>query len=807
MRIHLIGHAHLDPVWLWDWREGMREALATFRSAARLMAEHADYRFVASSAAFYAWIKRLDPQLIQEIRKYVRAGRWELVGGWWVEADENLPSGEGLIRQGIYGSRLFSGLFGEHVSVGFNPDAFGHPSSLPRILRALGQTTFFFMRPGPGEKSLPLPVFRWRSSDGSEVVAVRILSYNATTADVERKISAVVDESREAGLPAGVCFYGIGDHGGGPTRELLALLDGLELQGVELVYSTPSGFLRELLGRTKQLPVVEDELRHHAVGCYSVDRRVKLRNRRAEHALLALERWQTVRWLAGGRAPDFRGLESAWRKVLFNQFHDILAGTSIRSASGEARAALDGVLTYADEELEFALRHLAAEVSVPWPEGGFVVFNPWPWPVKAPLEFEYVAGPEEDHQTVVTPAGRAVPLQPVRRSDVTNLPRSRWVAVDEIPALGYKVYTLSSRATGAWNPGEEARVRLPRLENGLVHLEVEPESGSWNRLTLANQRSNFLAGAACVPVATRDDSDTWSHGIEGYEGPERSFRFAGSTVTEEGPVRVALRTDWKLGCSRVYITNRVYTQLPGVFVDVDVNWQQRRSVLRLLFPLDLENPVSVAEEPYGCVRREATGAEMSCQQWIAVEGTEPGSGKQRGVLVVNDGLWSYSLKGNLLRLTLLRSPVYAHHEPAKLSRGEIYDHLDLGRHLFRFWLLPYDGDLNALAPFRLASFFNLGVRVVKVPGHDGWRPGTGSWLQVEPENVLVSVVKKGFQRSELVLRCFETAGKASDVKVRSELLGFEGQFEIGPHELKTVSARQKGNRLVFRNLTALEDPL
>ncbi len=800
-------------MWLWNWREGLREALATFRSAVDLMAEHPDYRFVASSAAFYEWAKRLDFRLLQAIRRRVREGRWEPVGGWWVEADENLPGGEGLLRQGIYGQKLFAELFGEHVSVAFNPDAFGHPSSLPRILRALGQTAFFFMRPSDVEKPLPSPVFRWRSSDGSEVMAVRIRSYNATTADVEPKISAVVDETRWAGLPAGVCFYGVGDHGGGPNRELLGLLDELrEKSSAELVYSTPSAYLRSLDPVLPELPVIQEELRHHAVGCYSVDRGIKLRNRRAEHALLALERWQTVNWLANGQRPDVAALEDAWHTVLFNQFHDILAGTSIREAAEEARRALDGVLAYADEEQEFTLRRLAAQTPVPWPEGGFVVFNPWPWDVRAPVEFEYMRESMDEASgkpsALVTPDGEATLTQAVRRSDVTDLPRSRWVAVVDVPALGYKVLRLADLPSGKSGRRQELRVTATTLENRWLRLEIDPDGGFWHRLGSVEGENNLLNGPACLPVALKDRSDTWSHGVTSYVGRERGFRFLGLKIVEEGPVRVGVRTRWQLGCSRVEITNRLYADLPGVFVDVDVNWQTPRSVLQLLFSLSLEDAGSVAEEPYGWVERRRTHGEVPCQQWLAAEGRDPALEERRGLLVVNDGLWSYSLRSDVLRLTLLRSPLYAQHDPAKPQRRESYDVLDLGEHRFRFWVLPYSEELSTVSPFRLASVFNLGLRVVKMPGQAGSGPDTGSWLRVEPDNVLVTVVKKGFHRSELVLRCFETAGRKTQVKVHSEFLELNGSFEIGPHELATVAVRRSGGgSLEFVKLNALEEPL
>ncbi|MDZ7373978.1 MAG: alpha-mannosidase, partial [candidate division KSB1 bacterium] len=332
-QIHLIANAHIDPVWLWDWREGLREILATFAAACSLIEEHAEYRFTASSASFYRRVQELDPPLLERIRQHVAEKRWAVVGGWWVEPDVNIPCGEALIRQGVYGKRFFHTLLGCDVKVAFNPDTFGHPEGLPKILGALGQDTYVFMRPGEREKPLP-PLFRWRSADGSEVLAIRVLyGYGSDGQELVRKLRRLWELLESLDLPALACFYGTGDHGGGPGRESLRILEEVRRQGaIPLVHSDPIGYREAVRAAEGQLPVVQDELQHHARGCYSVNRRIKLRNRRAEHALLAMERWAALAWRVLGERYPQEPLEAHWQELLFWQFHDVLAGTCIEAA-------------------------------------------------------------------------------------------------------------------------------------------------------------------------------------------------------------------------------------------------------------------------------------------------------------------------------------------------------------------------------------------------------------------------------------------------------------------------------------------
>ena len=196
-RFHMIGNAHIDPVWLWPWSEGMSVVLSTFRSALDRMNENPDFTFTASSAQFYEWVAETDPKMLEEIRKRVEEGRWAVVGGWWVEPDVNIPNGESLVRQGLYSQRLFQQLFGRIAQIGYNPDSFGHPGTLPQILKLQGMHAYVFMRPQSHEKKLPADLFWWEGADGTRLLTYRIPFSYGDSGPVQKGLRHFISDLQE----------------------------------------------------------------------------------------------------------------------------------------------------------------------------------------------------------------------------------------------------------------------------------------------------------------------------------------------------------------------------------------------------------------------------------------------------------------------------------------------------------------------------------------------------------------------------------------------------------------------------------
>jgi alpha-mannosidase len=289
--VHLVLNAHIDPVWLWPWQSGLDEVLATCRSACDRLDNNPDIVFTRGEAWAYDVVERTDPELFARISAHVTAGRWEIVGGWWIQPDCNLPTALGLQRQIELGRDYFQSRFGQFPRVGFNVDSFGHAAALPGLMRRYGQDRYVMMRPQEHEKALPARLFRWRGQEnGEEVTTFRIARAYATRDVTAEHILASLE-----GLPAGIshtmCFVGVGDHGGGPTeRQIQWCRDHTEVfDGCRLEFSSPSRFFDAVSQDAADLPLVTGELQHHAVGCYSVSRAIKVAVRRAEETLAQAE--------------------------------------------------------------------------------------------------------------------------------------------------------------------------------------------------------------------------------------------------------------------------------------------------------------------------------------------------------------------------------------------------------------------------------------------------------------------------------------------------------------------------------------
>jgi alpha-mannosidase len=444
-QLYMIGNAHLDPVWLWQWQEGFQEAKATFRSALDRMKEYDDFVFTSSSAAMYEWVERSDPAMFEEIRQRVKEGRWVIVGGWWIQPDCNIPGGESFVRQGLYGQRYFKEKFGVIAKVGYNVDSFGHNGMLPQILKKSGMDYYVMMRPMPNEKGLPGRLFRWRSDDGSEVLTFRIMyEYLSWGKDLENHVRRVLGEFREP-LNDLMFFYGVGNHGGGPTKENIESIR--RLNGREdlpkLVFAAPDRYFRDMENKGPG---------------------IKQWNRRAENKLIAAEKFSALAyWLTGQPYPAAE-LKQAWKSVLFNQFHDILAGTSIEPAYDDALYLYGEAMAIGDRVLNYAIQSLSWRIGIEQDESmlPIVVFNPHAWASRVNVELE--VGGIKPNAVLLDDQGRPVPFQTVK-SLAAARGRFRLSFMADLPPMGYRVYKLVKESESIRPVGETLAFVLGGGEN------------------------------------------------------------------------------------------------------------------------------------------------------------------------------------------------------------------------------------------------------------------------------------------------------------------------------------------------------
>ena len=776
-KLHMIGNAHIDPVWLWQWPEGYQEVRATFRSALDRMDEYPDFVFTHTSVLFLQWVEESDPEMFEQIRERIAEGRWQVVGGWWIEPDCNIPGGESFVRQGLYGQRYLREKFGITSTTGANLDSFGHNASLPQILRKSGMDSYVFLRPKPEENAaLPGPLFWWEAADGSRVLAYRIPhEYCAPRDDlgdhVEKSLATLPD-----GLDELAVFYGVGNHGGGPTRANLDSIARLNEDGDGPHLELSS--LRQFFDAVAEddLPVWRGELQYHATGCYTTHSGIKRWNRRAENLLQRAEKWSAVADALGAQPYPLQELAEAWQLLLFNQFHDTLAGTSIEPAYEDARDQIGHASSIAALAFNRAVQSIARQITIPYEEATrpLIVFNPHPWPLRTDVELEY-NWLTADGVRLVDADGASVPMQLTRSLTTMSANRARLVFPADVPPLGYRVYTVH---TGSAD-GMQLKASDTTLENDHVLLELDPSTGRIVRLVHKESGADVAAPSARHAVVVEDVSDTWGHEVIAYDQEIGEFECTSVRLIENGPVRAIVRVESRFGDS--LLREDYALSANGTYVDVNVvlDWHEELKLLKLRYATSIDDARATIETPYGHLEREPNGHEDPGQSWVDV------SGADRGLAVVNDAKSGYDVRGGDIGISAVRSPVWAWHDPCELEADGDFDYMDQGRQRFRVRLVPHAGDWRAAGVVRLAAELNQPPFAMLESYHDGPFPSQSSYASDGGDDVVVTVVKQAEDGDAFVVRAFETSGRDAHATIELPFLGRTIDADFGANEIKT----------------------
>ncbi|WP_219836986.1 alpha-mannosidase [Paenibacillus sp. R14(2021)] len=784
-KLYMIGNAHLDPVWLWPWQEGFQETKATFRSALDRMKEYDDFIFTSSSAQNYEWVEQNDPAMFREIQVRVAEGRWVIVGGWWIQPDCNIPSGESFVRQGLYGQRYFKKKFGVTAKVGYNVDSFGHFGMMPQILKKSGMDYYVMMRPMPNEKGLPGRLFKWESDDGSQVLAFRILfEYCSWGKDLENHIRRCETELR-APFDQLMSFYGVGNHGGGPTRENIDSIKRLqkEQDDVELVFSSPNAFFEDMERQNLPLPVVHDDLQHHASGCYAAHSGVKQWNRRAENLMATAEKISSIAaWTTGQPYP--KDYDRAWKNILFNQFHDILAGTSIETAYDDARNEYGEALAIASRGLNFAVQSLSWNIHIEEEENmkPIVVFNPHAWESRVNVEVE--VGSLKDEHVLIDDEGRPVAFQRIQPSATSN-GRYRLSFIAGLPSLGYRVYRLTSNPSALKAMASPVKANDYSMENGRFRIEFDPNTGYIVSLRDKHHDVEVFRNAAARPVVIEDKSDTWSHNVFHFNNVIGAFTASRVQLVEHGPVKSVIRVTSDYGRSSLVQDFTMYAELDHIDVKATIDWREQFKMLKLVFPVNLIFTRQSYEQPYGYIERAHNGEEEPGQSWIDYSGITRDTSKVYGVSLINDSKYSYSIHNKEMAITLLRSPIYAHHDPLVPSDTGHYSFIDQGIQTLHYAILPHEGTWETAGTVKRAAELNQRPITVIETYHKGELPQRDSYLSVDVDNVLVSVLKKSEDNDDLILRAYETAKTSTRAVIALPKWNRRIEADFGPCEIKT----------------------
>ncbi len=809
-KVHLIGNAHLDPIWLWRWQEGCNEVMQTFRSALDRLNEYDDFVFTCSSAAYYQWVEELDPDMFKEIQQRVEEGRWCIVNGWWVQPDCNMPSGESFARQALYSQLYYYEKFGRICKTGYNVDSFGHTAMLPQLLRQGGMCAYVMMRPGKHENAeIPQNAFWWDSPDGSRVLTYHIPEgYGHSGPEhLKKKIDEYAELSENAGHGM-MLFYGVGNHGGGPSRaDIESLIEGMKDDGFcDLDFSTPDDYFREMLITPLDIPVWTDDLQHHASGCYSATSLVKQLNRRCENRLAAAEKFNTVAALAAGATPATKEFAAAWKNVCFNQFHDILCGCSIMEAYEDVKESSGYALDVASKIYNTALIKIARQIDT-WIDGvsdpictevrnlgarqdfprPIVVFNPLSFDIEVPVRTYHPS------EKVTDSEGNDVLFQNVRSSR-SNDSHLDTLFLAKVPAMGYSTYWLcfdadADEPTSSLTCGDGSVIFM---ENELVRVEFDKTNGGISKLLDKTSGVDYAAnGALAVPTIIDDHkTDTWAHNVFKFHDIKGTMDVKSVELVEQGPLRASVRIKYTFNTSTLTQEFCLTENKKVIRVKCKANWSEQFTMLKLPFDIGGTNEISTYEIPCGYIKRPCNGEEEPTQQWADITSTI--DGKRAGLAVINDSKYSYDCPGTMLRLTAIRNVIFADHYSPRPAAD--FNFTDEGMQRFEYAIFPHEGEVESTEIMKLAAKFNCRPVTVSESYHKGTgRAQTDSFLKITADNIIATAFKFCEDGSgDVVIRCFETQGKKTRTYIMCDMIDAAFTVDFNPHEIKTFRINAEG---------------
>jgi alpha-mannosidase len=790
---YMIGHAHIDPVWRWTRDEGYAEVFSTFRSILDRMKEYPDVAFVGSSAQFYDWVLENNPEMFAEIKQRVQEGRWTIVSGWWVEADVNCISGESMVRQGLYGQTFFQRHFGRTSRIGFGPDTFGHPWTLPQILLAQGMDSYFYMRPEMHEKpDTPAPIFNWYGQDGSPILTFSILhSYNGGEKDIEGRIGQY-DSRFKASLPAAdryAVFYGMGNHGGGPTIAAIEKIHELaksKFPGMKL--ASLEKYVDDVRAEKLALPDVRGELQHHARGCYSACLEVKQNNRRTEAILQTAEKLAAINVALLKKPYSAEPLRTSWHKVLFNQFHDILAGSAIERAYVDARNDYGYAQSVAMDVITQSLHSLTQQIDTADPSfekcTPFIVFNPCSWPQTVPVEIEMQRIDRNVVPVLRDAAGKPVPCQILTTAGVKVKSRVHIVFDAELPSFGYHLYRIDFSGTEGSPIRPGVMVTRNSMENQWVRVTFDTLKGTITSYFDKKAQRELLAAPAAAAVVLKDWDDTWGHKIVSYDQEIGRFDHAASCVLEQGPERGCLQVQNSFGRSTLVQNFMLSANSADLVCHASLDWQEKYRVLKISFPTVFAKGTLTYSTPYGFIERSMNGEEEPGQVWIDI--TSQDQRGAYGLAILNDFACGYSVKDGDMRMTVLHSTAWSHHNPEIVTPEDHLRYMEQGSHEFTYRLVPHAGDWREAGIARAAQSFMEPPRLLITHNHKGVWPKQKSFLNLNGKSASITVAKVAEDGAAIILRCLETNGRQDSIQLSGDLMKKAMPITLRPAEIKTV---------------------
>ena len=786
---HLTGNSHIDAAWLWPWTETVDVVKRTFGTALQLMNEYPDYTYTQSAAQYNSWIADKYPQMNDEIKKRIKEGRWEIVGGMWVEPDLNMPDGEAQVRSILVGKRWFQKEYGVDVRIGWNPDSFGYTWQLPQIYKRSGIDYFVTQKMTWNDTNqLPFKLFWWESPDGSKVLAYFPHDYaNDNLNPVRLSYDVAQARQRATGITEVMDLYGIGDHGGGPTRAILD--EGVHWMQPDKVipkanFGTAQSYFTSVESKIAAnspvwnyesiakgykapdapaagqiaIPTWKSEMyfEYHR-GVMTTQANHKRNMRDSEEQAINAEKYASLAWLDGKPYPG-NELTEAWKKITFNDFHDLAAGSGIGIIYKEAQKDFDDVRWATNEISQQSLKTISAGIDTQVPAGvPVMVLNPLAWERSGPVTVDVQLPTASAGGVSVLDASNHVLPSQILKSDAHTGTYSLLIEANNVPSLGYKVLHV---VPGTKPFPTDLKAEGLTLENAALKVTVDKETGCITSLYDKKSRFESLAPGACGNQLQTfkdlpKDYDAWNIDPGTLDHFTSIDKADSVELIEKGPLHSAIRVTHNWQSSKFVQDITLDANSDQVDVVNDFDWHETHVLLKAAFPLAATSNKATYEVPYGSIQRATTrnnSWEQAQFEVPALRWADLGD-SQHGFSLINNSKYGYDDKDNVLRISLLRSPTSPDPDA------------DRGHQHFTYALYPHGGDWKQALAVRHGYEYNYRLQAMQVQAHSGSLPAQFAYVTVKPENVVLTALKKAEDSNALIFRVYEWAGKSGDVEI------------------------------------------
>lgn len=730
-KLYTIGHSHIDYAWLWPREETIRKAQRTFSTMLNLMSIYPNFIYLQSSAQIYEDIKENNKYIFEKIKTKTKEGKWLIEGGMWVESDCQLPSGESLVRQFLYAQNFFKEEFGVKCKIAWLPDTFGFNPNLPQILKK-ADILYFITTKLTWNESNPFPydLFLWKGIDGSKVVAHifgKYGGYNGST-DLKEILGCFREFNQKNICDSMIYTYGYGDGGGGPTYEMIERLEILKNFPLipEIKDKNPLEFLEKI--DKEKLPTYYGDLylELHR-GTFTTQGRIKRLHKLAENHIIAIESLSTLLNIFENINYPSEEITKNWKKLLRNEFHDILPGSSIKEVYEETEKELEEILT------------LKPNLNTDYESKHILVYNPTSYQQNLKFEINLNEDKRIYYKEAILPYQRINENKLLIYSKEVNINPYSYIVLE----IKEKTENLDIKTdlNITKNMMENSYVRLIINNDGtfqIIYKELNKEifTDKGNKLIAYPDRPRYW--------------EAWDIPLEYEKYGKEVKEVENIEIIEKGPLRgkIKITKRYKSSIIKQYYT--LYAYSPKVEIINEIDWQERRTMLRTYFPINVNTPIAYYEIPYGIYWKpthkntswEKAQFEIPIHRFIDL------SQGDFGVSILNNGKYGHSINENIIGITLIRSPLTPDYSA------------DLGIHEFTYAILPHKGSLSELT-IKESEELNRPLYVLNI----NQKLDDNFLLTWDKTNIILGAIKKAEDGNGIILRLVEYLGKEENIKL------------------------------------------